>query len=103
MPPRCDCGGILKPDTVLFGEQLPARPLEAAYQAAMSCRSMLVVGTSAVVYPAAALPGVAKHNGALIIEINIERAFAEADVALLDKAATVLPELVSAIGAAMSH
>ena len=97
MPPKCDCGGILKPDTVLFGEQLPAQALEAAYEAAMTCRSMLVVGTSAVVYPAAALPGLAKQHGAVIIENNIENAFGDADFTLPEPAATALPRLASEI------
>ena len=75
-PPHCECGGVLKPNTVLFGEQLPTEALEVAIRESSTCRVMLVIGTSAVVYPAAHLPVVAKQNGAKIVEINIEQAFA---------------------------
>ena len=97
LPPRCECGGILKPNTVLFGEQLPAAALESAYRSAMTCRAMLVIGTSAVVYPAAALPVLAKQHGAVIVEINIEKAFPGADFTVLEKAGTALPLLAREI------
>ena len=74
-PPHCECGGVLKPDTVLFGEPLPPNALEAAYRESQTCRVMLVIGTSAVVYPAAHLPVMAKQKGAKIVEINLEHAF----------------------------
>ena len=73
MPPRCDCGGILRPDAVFFGEMIPAEAMWRSRQAAADCNLMLVVGTSAVVQPAAMIPGIAKDNGAKIIEINPER------------------------------
>jgi NAD-dependent deacetylase len=96
-PPRCECGGVLKPNTVLFGESLPAEALEAAYGWAQKCRSMLVIGTSAVVQPAASLPVLAQNHGAVIVEINPERAFAQADYHLAAKAGQVLPLLTAAI------
>jgi len=99
MPPLCQCGGVLKPNTVLFGEPLPPVALESAYQAAMTCGSMLVIGTSAVVYPAAALPGLAKQHGAFIVEINIEKAFADADAIIQEKAGIALPLLAAEIKA----
>jgi NAD-dependent deacetylase len=58
---------------------------------------MLVIGTSAVVQPAASLPFVAKEQGAAVVEINIEKAFSGADYFLAGQAGTVLPELVSEI------
>ena len=71
IPPRClACGGLLRPDVVWFGESLPSGVLEAAWAAAERCRLMLVIGTSAVVQPAASLPLVALRNGARLIEIN---------------------------------
>ena len=91
--PLCACGGILKPDTVLFGEQLPEGVLEEAQLLAESCDAMLLIGTSAVVYPAAYLPVLAKRNGAKIIEINIENAFNDSDLILEESAANALPEL----------
>ncbi len=95
MPPRCECGGVLKPNTVLFGESLPRDALETAWRAAQSCRIMLVIGTSAVVQPAASLPHVAKEGGAAVVEINVERAFSEADLFLEGKSGEVLPQLVA--------
>ena len=97
MPPLCECGGVLKPNTVLFGESLPPDALETAWREAQNCRAMLVIGTSAVVQPAASLPHVAKQGGAAVIEINVERAFSEADLFLEGKSGAVLPQLVAHI------
>ncbi len=66
--PKCECGGITRPDVVMFGEAV--QNLREAYQAAETCEVMLVLGTSGVVYPAAALPGHAHQNGAKIIGVN---------------------------------
>ena len=96
-PPYCDCGGVLKPNTVLFGEQLPPAALETAHQESSTCHIMLVIGTSAVVQPAASLPYLAKQNGAVIIEINPEKAFPVADIHIMEKAGTALPEIVEAL------
>jgi NAD-dependent deacetylase len=73
IPPRCECGGILRPDAVFFGEMIPAKAIARSQQAATDCDLMLVVGTSAVVQPAAMIPVIAKDNGAKIVEINPER------------------------------
>jgi NAD-dependent deacetylase len=71
IPPRCpECGALLRPDVVWFGESLPSAVLEAAWAAVARCRLMLVIGTSAVVQPAALLPLVALRNGARLIEVN---------------------------------
>jgi NAD-dependent deacetylase len=71
IPPRCPaCDGLLRPDVVWFGESLPPEVVEAAWAAAARCRLMLVVGTSAVVQPAASLPVVALRNGAHLVEVN---------------------------------
>jgi NAD-dependent deacetylase len=94
MPPLCGCGGVLKPNTVLFGESLPPNALETAWHESGTCRVMLVIGTSAVVQPAASLPHIAKQSGAAVVEVNIERAFSNADYFLEGKAGTVLPMLV---------
>ena len=97
MPPYCECGGVLKPNTVLFGEQLPQEALAEAYNESTTCKVMLLIGTSAVVYPAASLPSLAKQNGARIIEINIEKSFPEADFFIEQKAGTALPKIVCEI------
>jgi NAD-dependent deacetylase len=93
-PPYCECGGILKPNTVLFGEQLPPGALERAYQETVRCRVMLLIGTSAVVQPAASLPYLAKQNGAAVVEVNPEKAFNDADFFFADRAGTVVPEIL---------
>lgn len=97
MPPHCSCGGILKPNTVLFGEELPADVFMKAKEASAGCKIMLLVGTSAIVQPAASLPYLAKQNGAKIIEINIENAFPDADYFIMEKAGTALPNVVGEI------
>jgi len=96
-PPLCECGGVLKPNTVLFGESLPPQALETAWRESGACRVMLVIGTSAVVQPAASLPYVAKEHGATVVEVNIERAFSGADYFLEGQAGTVMPKLVAEI------
>ena len=97
MPPHCSCGGILKPNTVLFGEELPMDVFMKAKEASASCKIMLLVGTSAIVQPAASLPFLAKQNGAKIIEINIKNAFPDADYFIIEKAGTALPKIVAEI------
>ena len=73
IPPRCECGGILRPDIVFYGEMIPAEAMWRSRQAATDCDLMLVIGTSAGVHPAAMIPVIAKNNGAKIVEINPER------------------------------
>jgi NAD-dependent deacetylase len=71
IPPRCkQCGELLRPDVVRFGESLDPNVLQAAIAATEQARTMIVIGTSALVYPAAALPLLAKENGARLIEVN---------------------------------
>ena len=88
-----DCGNYLRPDVVLFGELLPAGVFERAVVKARSCELCLVVGTSALVYPAAALPEIAKAAGAYTVEINPEPTPLSAlcDEAIQGKAGEVLP------------
>jgi NAD-dependent deacetylase len=73
IPPRCSCGGILRPDAVFFGEIIPQDAMWRSRQAASDCDLMLVVGTSAVVQPAALMPVYAKESGAKVVEINPEK------------------------------
>lgn len=70
--PRCECGGLFKPDFVFFGEGIPPHAMEEAEKASARTDCMVLVGTSGVVYPAAALPPLAKRGGAKIVEINPE-------------------------------
>jgi NAD-dependent deacetylase len=95
LPPRCECGALLRPDVVWFGEGLSSEALQAAFQAAQSCRVMLVVGTSGVVEPAASLPRIAKGSGARVVEVNLEPTpiSRTADETILGPAAVELPRL----------
>jgi NAD-dependent deacetylase len=65
-PPRCECGGLLKPDAVFFGEAIPQDALRKSFREADDCDLMLVIGTSAQVEPAASLPRIAKGMGSHI-------------------------------------
>jgi NAD-dependent deacetylase len=72
-PPGCpECGDPMRPDVVLFGEMLPADVYAAAAERAAGCELCFVVGTSALVYPAAGLPLIARHAGAYLVEVNPE-------------------------------
>jgi NAD-dependent deacetylase len=102
LPPDCECGGIWRPDVVMFGEAIPYDCLRQAQAWATTCDVMLVIGTSATVEPAASLPVIAKHNGAGIIEINPERTpFSRnvSDMTLLGGAGDVIRRLVAAVEA----
>jgi NAD-dependent deacetylase len=73
LPPRCSrCSSLLKPDVVFFGEAIPWEAQVISLKESKSCNAVLVIGTSAVVYPAASIPYTAKEKGAIIIEINKE-------------------------------
>jgi NAD-dependent deacetylase len=98
--PRCSCGGVLRPDVVLFGEPIPVQALEEAQQAASRCDLMLVVGTSVYVYPAAALPAIARSMGARILEVNPEPTPLSSEPDTLYLAGTanqILPPLADAV------
>ena len=92
---RCHCGSWLRPDVVWFGEALDADVLTAAMTAAETADVVLVVGTSAVVYPVAALPHVARRRRAKVVEINVDDTplSADADAVLRGPAGELLPAL----------
>lgn len=73
LPARCECGGLLRPGVVWFGEALPGDAMARAERAAREAELVLVAGTSGLVYPAAGLPAVAAAAGAYVVEINPER------------------------------
>jgi len=97
LPPRCECGALLRPGVVWFGEALPPQVWEAAEEAACAAEVFLVVGTSAVVYPAAGLAWAAKAAGAKVIEVNLEETpfSAQVDCSLRGRAGELLPRLIS--------
>ena len=105
LPPRCDCGGILKPNVVLFNEPLPEDAYKRALLESMRCDLMLVVGTSLQVYPAAYLPALAKQRGAKLVIINMEPTpFDEAaDVVIHTKAGEALPAIVDIVKEGLSR
>ena len=100
LPPHCQqCGAVLKPDVVFFGEPIPERALLEATEAAEKAKVMLVIGTSANVHPAADMPILTKRAGGKVIEINLEPTPLSgpvADLTILGPADKVLPEIIAA-------
>jgi NAD-dependent deacetylase len=96
LPPHCACGGLARPGVVWFGEPLPDGMMKEAEHAASSAQVVLVIGTSAVVHPAASLIPCARQAGAKIIEINTEETAASerVDCALRGPAGELLPLLL---------
>lgn len=94
--PHCRCGGARRPHVVWFGEQVASRDLVACADAIDHCQIMMVVGTSAVVYPAAGLVPLAKRYGTVIVEVNLEPTGVTdlCDFSFLGKAGESLPSLV---------
>lgn len=94
-----DCGGVLKPDVILFGEPLDHECLRAAQEAALFSDVLIATGSSLEVEPAADLPHLARRSGARIILINRQPTIADsiADIILRGDVASVLPELVRAL------
>lgn len=96
IPPYCECGAMLRPDVVWFGEMLPEEALGRAMSAVRGADLMLVIGTSGVVYPAAGF--VSLHSG-ISIEINPEASAISSSCTLVvaERAAVATPPLVEAI------
>lgn len=95
--PMCeDCGGLLRPHVVWFGESLDPDILHQAVEACRNSEVMLVIGTSSLVQPAASLALEAKSAGAVVAEINLEKTphTHMMDVSLLGKAGEILPKLL---------
>ncbi len=98
--PRCPtCGGVLKPNIVLFGEQLPWRAWEEAERLTLTSDVMLIAGSSLAVTPVAQLPVKAANRGAAIIIINHSATYMDerADVVLQGDVAVLLPELTKRV------
>jgi len=95
--PRCECGGLSRPDVVMFGEAVQELP--ESFVEARSCDVMLVLGTSGVVYPAALVPREAKTAGAKLIEVNpTENAYASmTDVFIQERSAAALPMVIEEV------
>jgi NAD-dependent deacetylase len=98
--PRCKgCGGILKPDIILYEEQLPVRTWMEAEAACQSCDLMLVAGTSLEVMPSAKLPILALDHGAALVIVNNAETFIDvrADVIIQADVAEILPRLANEV------
>lgn len=96
VPPKCECGALLRPGVVWFGEGLPGNVWDNAEQAVRNADLLLVVGTSAVVYPAASLVPLAARGGAKIVEINTGETplTSQVDYSLRGASGELLPELI---------
>jgi NAD-dependent deacetylase len=100
VPPNCPhCDGLLRPDVVWFGEDLPQDALQAAFTAARSCDLFLSVGTSGLVQPAARLPLEAAASGAIVVEVNPQPTPLSpyVDFRLEGLSGVILPALLAAI------
>jgi NAD-dependent protein deacetylase/lipoamidase len=102
LPPSCSgCGGLLKPDFVFFGEQIPEPANSNSFLEAGLADVFLLIGTSGTVMPACGIPFQAKENGAAIIEVNTERSSYTGritDIFLQGKATEVMTRLVEKLG-----
>lgn len=95
---HCDCGGLIRPDIVWFGEMLPQPAWQTAEDATFNCDVFVSIGTSSVVYPAAGLIHLAKQQGATVIEINPNPTQTpDVDIVIQGKAGEVLPLIVKKI------
>ncbi len=96
--PRCPgCGGVLKPNVILFGEQLPYREVQLAKEAARLTDLMIVIGSSLEVAPASDLPQLVLRHGAKLVIINLQPTFLDSRATRVvhGNAAEILPEIVS--------
>ena len=96
IPPKCDCGAVLRPDVVWFGESIPSYALDLSFNILEQCDTLIVVGTSGVVYPVASFPQTVKDNGGYVVEVNVEPTpiSAIADASLYGNSGDVLPMVV---------
>jgi NAD-dependent deacetylase len=103
-PPTCGCGGLIRPDIVWFGEPLPEEPWQRAVEATEAADVMVVVGTSAIVYPAAGLPELALSRGTSVIEVNPESTplSTSATITIRESASRALPGLLQRLPALLN-
>lgn len=103
-PPACGCGGLIRPDIVWFGEALPEGPWQRAVEATEAADVMVVVGTSAIVYPAAGLAELALSRGTAVIEVNPEVTplSSKATISIRETAGQALPGLLQRLPALLN-
>ncbi|PID59455.1 MAG: NAD-dependent protein deacylase [Ignavibacteriae bacterium] len=98
--PKCKkCNGLIRPDVVWFGEALRGSAFPNSEKKARNCDICFVVGTSAIVYPAAYIPLTAQESGAYIVEINIEptELTRQTNYSIIGKSGEILPKIVEAV------
>ena len=103
-PPVCQCGGLIRPDIVWFGEPLPDEPWQRAVEATEAADVVVVVGTSAIVYPAAGLAELALSRGTAVIEVNPEVTplSSSATISMRETASQALPGLLARLPALLA-
>lgn len=95
--PTCkECGGIMKPDVIQFGQAMPEKETREAERRAASCDLLMACGSSLIIYPAAGMPLIAKENGAKLVIINLMPTPHDqyADVVINEKIGKVLPQII---------
>lgn len=95
--PHCpECGGLMRPDVVWFGEMLPAKAVEAAFSAAGDAEACLVIGTTGAVYPAAGVAHTAKASGATVVIVDPAPTELDgiADLRLMGPAGAIVPRII---------
>jgi len=97
LPPKCECGNMLRPDVVWYGEALPQDVWKNAMKEASTCDIMIIAGTSLVVSPANTVPIYAKQNGATLIEVNPEKTVMsnDMDLSIQTTSANALPKILA--------
>ena len=97
--PHCDCGGLVRPDVVWFGESLPETAITKSFEVVDRSDVFFSIGTSAVVQPAASLPIEAKRAGAYVVEINFEPTVITnyVDESIIGESGEILPKLIKKI------
>lgn len=93
--PTCECGGIIKPEVVLYGEALPEREFELGVEAVASADVMIVAGTSLRVYPFAAIPNMFRGKLSVLINNEPTPLDGEFDIVLREDCTKVLPEILA--------
>jgi NAD-dependent deacetylase len=102
LPPRCDCGALLRPGVVWFGESLPPGAWERAVSLVVAADLVLVVGTSGVVYPAAGLIGYLEDGFSIEVNVSATDLSTNCDFSIRQSASEAVPLIVSAIERARS-
>ena len=97
--PQCECGGYLKSDTISFGQAMPVDEVEKATNLSKNSDFFMVIGSTLLVHPAAAIPGYATQNSAFLVIVNVSETPYDdvTDVLIQGKAGQVLPEITKEV------